>query len=200
MQPSLQRRLTQVLHSIDTPAYLGYLAERFERQGGRIVRAKLDSLSQAASYAVTRPDLIVNCTGLGALTLGDVKDEAVFPIRGQLCIVRAPWIKHGKTVKGEGWSSYTIPRSSGVVIIGGTKEGHDWETAVRPETTQLMLERAVKYDRDLLPPEKREHGTWEDLDLLEVGVGRRPSREGGVRRELCEGEFGLQNAIGGHSG
>ena len=147
------------------------------------------------TYADTRPDLIVNCTGLGALTLGDVEDKAVFPTRGQLCIIRAPWIKHGKTVKGEGWSSYTIPRSSGVVIIGGTKEGRDWEAAVRPETTQLMLERAVRYDRDLLPPEKREYGTWEDLDLLEVGVGRRPSRNGGVRREFCEGESGPDNAV-----
>jgi hypothetical protein len=42
----------------------------------------------------------------------------------------------------------------------------------------------VKFDRTLLPEAKRENGTWKDLDLLNVGVGRRPSRKAGLRLEM----------------
>lgn len=114
----------------------------------------------------------------------DVKDETMFPTRGQLCIIRAPWIKHGKTFIGQGWTSYSIPRSNGEVILGGTREVGDWEAEPREETTRTILENAVKFDRTLLPEAKRENGTWKDLDLLNVGVGRRPSRKAGLRLEM----------------
>ena len=37
-------------------------------------------------------DIVVNCTGLGARDL--VKDTQVFPARGHMLQVEAPWIKH----------------------------------------------------------------------------------------------------------
>jgi D-amino-acid oxidase len=74
----------------------------------------------------TAPDLLFNCTGLGSLSLEDVKDESMYPTRGQLCVIRAPWIKYGKTFTAKGSTSYTIPRSSGLVIVGGTREAGDW--------------------------------------------------------------------------
>jgi glycine/D-amino acid oxidase-like deaminating enzyme len=112
--------------SIDTPPYLAYLAKRFQRQGGRILRAKLASLSDALDHVEERPKFIINCTGLGSLDLADVKDEAMQPVRGQLCLIRAPWIKYGKTFIGKGFTSYSIPRSSGIVVLGGTREHDDW--------------------------------------------------------------------------
>lgn len=113
-------------HRINTPEYLIELAERFKALGGRIVRVHLKSLSDAMGHVTGRPRAIINCTGLGALHLDDVKDHDMFPTRGQLCIVRAPWIKYGKTVIGRGWTSYTIPRENGMVVIGGTREANDW--------------------------------------------------------------------------
>lgn len=61
---------------------------------------------------------------------------------------------------------------------------YDRHDKPRPETTRTILENAVKYDRTLLPPEKRASGTYEDLDLVSQGCGLRPSRKGGFRMEL----------------
>lgn len=105
-------------------------------------------------------------------------------VRGQLCIIRAPWIKHGKTFIGKGWTSYSIPRSNGEVVLGGTREVGDWEAQPRAETTRVILERAINFDRMLLPEHKRVDGTLEDLDLITSGVGRRPARKAGLRLEI----------------
>jgi hypothetical protein len=56
--------------------------------------------------------------------------------------------------------------------------------AARPDTSRRIRERAVEYDRNLLAPEKREHGTYLDLDIVEEGCGRRPTRRGGPRFAL----------------
>lgn len=53
-------------------------------------------------------------------------DKNVFPTRGQLVIVRAPWIKGGRTRLGLGVYTYTIPRKSGDVVIGGSADANDW--------------------------------------------------------------------------
>lgn len=61
---------------------------------------------------------MIVCAGLGARTLGGVEDENVYPIRGQTVLVRAPWIRFGRTMSGNGeeavWT-YIIPRRSGDV-------------------------------------------------------------------------------------
>lgn len=156
--------------------------------GGRTVRARLDSLSDILKHAEHPRTVraIINCAGLGALSLRDVMDEDVFPTRGQLCMIRAPWMKYGKTFIGPGWTSYTIPRDNGIVVVGGTREANDWHSRPRPETTKTILETAVKYDRKLLPPGKRKSGTYLDVDLVGQGVGLRPYRKGGFRMEVSE--------------
>lgn len=105
-----------------------YLATRFRNLGGVIIRAKLAAIgdAQTAASLSEPPKLIINCSALGSLTLSDVKDEAMYPTRGQLCVIRAPWMKYGKTVTGKGKTSYSIPRSNGMVILGGTREAGDW--------------------------------------------------------------------------
>lgn len=65
-----------------------------------------------------------------------------------------------------------------------TRSGVHRHGKARPETTRTILERALQYDRNILPAEKRANGTIDDIDLVETGCGRRPSREGGVRLEL----------------
>jgi D-amino-acid oxidase len=113
---------------IDTPAYLDYLAGRFRELGGQLHRAKIASLSDVTQELQLEhpPTVIVNCTGLGSLILADVQDDALYPTRGQLCVILAPWIKYGKTFTGKGTTSYTIPRSSGLVVVGGTRDYDDW--------------------------------------------------------------------------
>ena len=61
-------------------------------------------------------DAIVVCAGMGARSIGGVDDMDVFPIRGQTVLLRAPWVRFGRTLVDEfGKKTYTIPRKSGDV-------------------------------------------------------------------------------------
>ncbi|BGP53954.1 hypothetical protein JCM8202v2_001526 [Rhodotorula sphaerocarpa] len=175
---------------IDTPAYLSYLLERVKRLGGRVHRCgALPSLAAALDVA---PDLheaavLVNCTGLGARSL--VPDANVFPTRGQLVIVRAPWVKQGVTRLGPARDGqprvydYTIPRpATGLVVLGGCAERDNWDPKPRPDMARRIMERCLALQPELLAPEKR-GGTIEDLDVVQEAVGLRPTREGGIRLE-----------------
>lgn len=83
-----------------------------------MVRASIQHVSQVieGAFTPTRPDAVVVCVGLGARTLGGVEDKDVYPVRGQIVLIRAPWIKFGrsKTNLAEDWT-YIIPRKSGDV-------------------------------------------------------------------------------------
>lgn len=89
-----------------------------------IRRQEIQALSD-----VVRPNTVavVNATGLGSLTLTDVRDEKVEPIRGQIVLVRAPVKRcvmdaspHAEPTR----STYIIPRpnSNGETICGGCYE------------------------------------------------------------------------------
>lgn len=103
--------------TIDTSVYLPYLLQRFLSRGGRIVRTKVLHVNQVIDGAFSvPPDAVFVCAGLGARWLGGVEDHDVYPIRGQIVLIRAPWVKEGKTVStlGDDWT-YVIPRRSGDV-------------------------------------------------------------------------------------
>ena len=114
--------------NIDTPTYLPYLLARFLARGGALVRGAVQHVAQVAEggpgvfRSTGRPypapvDAVIVCAGLGARTLGGVEDADVYPVRGQVVLVRAPWIKFGRTVShaAEGQWNYVIPRRSGDV-------------------------------------------------------------------------------------
>jgi hypothetical protein len=103
--------------SIDTPAYLPYLLARFLAKGGSIIRSSLQHISQVLEGAHTpfKPDALVVCAGIGARFLGGVEDKDVYPIRGQTVLIRAPWVKFGRTLNGKDEVTYIIPRRSGDV-------------------------------------------------------------------------------------
>ena len=81
----------------------------------------MQHLSQVAEGAFTAkvvPDAVVVCVGIGARSLGGVEDSDVFPIRGQTVLLRAPWIKFGRTQSSlDGLWTYIIPRRSGDVRV-----------------------------------------------------------------------------------
>jgi D-amino-acid oxidase len=116
---------------IDTPHYLPYLLKRFKSKGGVTYRANVPDIVSALSVSpeLASADAIVHSTGLGARET--VGDKDVFPTRGQLVIVRAPWIKGGITRLGKGVYTYTIPRKSrDLVVIGGSADPNDWSVAL----------------------------------------------------------------------
>lgn len=168
-----------------------------------------------ALYGAT-PAAVVNCTGLGSLTLGGVEDSKLFPTRGQVVRVRAPWIRSGWTRQvgsldgGEGGQrTYVIPRCTGDVILGGTREEGDWAAYPRAETARDILQRAQDICPELVPEHLRvntcqtirglHHALFEQggdirgpLDGLVVDhlVGFRPSRIEGTRLEREEVALG----------
>ncbi|KAI0765264.1 D-amino-acid oxidase [Fomes fomentarius] len=188
--------------NIDTPIYLPYLLARFLSHGGTFVRGSVQHISQVieggpdlfrlghANPTSAPVDALVLCPGLGARSLSGVEDQNVYPVRGQVAIVRAPWIKFGRTAShaAQGLWTYIIPRRSGDVIIGGTKEDDDWYPAARPETTTDILRRCLALCPELVPPEIRaeREGTIEDVHALivEEGCGFRPQRKGGIRLDV----------------
>ena len=127
--------------ALDTPNYLPWLAQRFRAAGGTVVRRELGKLTDAP---LDDFDAVVNCSGLGALTL--VGDDSMYPIRGQTVLVRAPWIRSGITRSGsDNWSAlsvrcradraaYIIPRKQGDVIVGGTRGINDWSVGAPGST------------------------------------------------------------------
>ncbi|WVQ81388.1 hypothetical protein IAT38_003512 [Cryptococcus sp. DSM 104549] len=186
----------------------------------RIHRHHLPSLSSLSHPSLTAiigpapPLAIVVCAGIGALTLGGVEDTTVFPKRGQVVKVRAPWVRTGHTRQvgslsgGEGGErTYVIPRADGEVILGGTGEVGDWYPYPREETTKDILRRALEICPDLCPRnkltpalpgadpslagltlEEQSQETQSPLEPLiaQTLVGFRPSRKDGTRLERGE--------------
>ena len=115
--------------TIDTPAYCNYLLSRFLARGGTIVRSAVQHISQIAEGGAqvfvpgrarqVPVDAIVVCAGLGARTLGGVEDKDVYPVRGQVVLLRAPWVNFGRTAShaADGLWTYIIPRRCGDVCI-----------------------------------------------------------------------------------
>jgi hypothetical protein len=101
-----------------------------------------------------KADAIIVCTGLSTRSLGGVEDLTVRPLRGQVILLRAPWIKFGLTAQGSGVDenghpilTYIIPRKNGdvslvllfllyesvrflQVIVGGTRTLDDWYVTI----------------------------------------------------------------------
>ncbi|ESK96340.1 d-amino-acid oxidase [Moniliophthora roreri MCA 2997] len=180
--------------TIDPPTYLNYLLSRFCGAGGIIVRGTVSHIVQVieggigifSHSAPSPPDAIVICAGLGTRFLGGIEDKAMYPIRGQTVLLRAPWVQDMPCFfRDDRNPAYVIPRGSGNVLVGGTFHANDWYPKPRPEITQEMLEHAISLCPELAPPEIRSERepTVEDLKtiIIEEGVGLRPARHGGIR-------------------
>lgn len=196
--PGAESGLTYNTVNTDVPKFLNWLYFRFLSKGGQVIRGSVQHISQiieggAGAFDKAKkpgtPDGIVICAGLGARFLGGVEDKDVYPMRGQVLLIRAPWVKNCMSMSGGSgriWT-YVIPRRSGDVIIGGTMGIDDWYPLPRAETTRDIIERVLEMTQEIAPPsvrEKRKPIVEDILPLvLEEGCGFRPSRKGGIRLE-----------------
>jgi len=191
--PIIKAGLQFTTVTIDTPNYLSWLYETFTSTGGEYIRASVQHIQQIIDGAFVPgppapPDAIVVCAGIGARTLGGVEDRDVHAIRGQTVLIRAPWVKFGKTASSlDGRWTYVIPRRSGNVILGGTKATDDWYPHPRPETTEEILQRVLEIAPEIAPPQivAQRKPTIDDIRplIIEEGCGLRPGRIGGIRLE-----------------
>jgi D-amino-acid oxidase len=117
------------------------------------------------SLAEAGAPVVVNATGLAARELAP--DEAVYPARGQIVLVRNPGLT--ESVRSGGF--YVHPRSRDVVL-GGTFDEDEWDRTPDPAVRARILAGTAA-----IVPELR------GAEVLGDRVGLRPCRRGGPRVE-----------------
>ncbi|XP_060938367.1 D-aspartate oxidase isoform X3 [Limanda limanda] len=132
------------------------LSSGFKRAGGQVHQRKVDNLQELSnSY-----DIIVNCSGLGSKLL--VGDSQVYPVRGQVLKVEAPWLQH--FIRDGDGKTYIYPGIHGATI-GGTRQEGDWRLEVDEGDTKSILERCSRLEPSI-----------SKAKVLSEWVGLRPSR------------------------
>ena len=155
---------------IETPVYMRYLGERFAELGGEM--EKLDSEAASIGEVLGDRRILINCAGLGAGRL--CRDENMFPIRGQIVIVKNIGLERITSVdSGRHAPIYIVPRD-GDCILGGTAEENDWDLNVDPHTSEKIIEKCAAIEPALI-----------NAEILGHRVGLRPGRTE-VRLELEE--------------
>ncbi|XP_029800283.1 D-aspartate oxidase isoform X1 [Suricata suricatta] len=113
-------------------------------------------------------DIVVNCSGLGSRQLA--RDSEMFPVRGQLLTVKAPWVKH--FIRDGSGLTYIYPGTSDV-ILGGTRQEGDWDLSPDAEISRDIFSRCCALEPSL-------HGA----SYVREKVGLRPFRPAGVRLQV----------------
>lgn len=155
--------------------YLHWLLSECLKNGVVFKRAVLSHIQEARRMSHTGQDalIIVNCTGLGAATLGGVEDKELIPVRGQTVLVRneaTPMVACSGTE--EGLPCYIMMRAAGGgTVIGGTYDKGISDPTPDPAIAEQIMKRAVK----ICPALTGGKGV-EALDVIRHAVGLRPLR------------------------
>ncbi len=155
---------------IQPSVLLKWLIQKVREAGCKIEQRKVFNISEL----MPTYDIIVNCTGLGSYN-SLAFDTSLYPVRGQMVLVRAPWVKT--------WVTYfdprdmhvsIIPRGSSEVTLGGVKETGSWNEEVNTKTTQRILQRCQALTPSL-----------SGAEVVKEWTGLRPFRER-IRLESCD--------------
>ena len=169
---------------MDTTIYLDYLANRFQKSGGKIMSGvRFDKLDDVDPEF----DLVINCAGIGARELA--QDSDLEPHRGQVAIVPKPDNLKCAIVCDDAPLMYAIPRTNDCVF-GGTNDVSD-DLNPDPATTKAIVAECSR----VLGIERPR--------VLRERVGLRPFRKSGVRLEkekLRDGRTVIHNYGHGGSG
>jgi D-amino-acid oxidase len=147
-------------YQIDTSIFVDHLIGLFQKNGGRIFQKTFQQLHEVDLQFKT----IINCSGVWSNQL--VRDTESFPIRGQYLLVEKPAGLNRITFATDDNDSYTliVPRQHDC-YLGGTTLNHDWDTAIRPETSTKIRRNAEAIEPSLV-----------GMRTLYTGVGLRPGR------------------------
>ncbi|KAK0385384.1 hypothetical protein NLU13_7860 [Sarocladium strictum] len=162
-------------YCINAPVYCASLLRRFVVRGGKCVKHHLANEREA--YAVWHQvSLVVNASGTG---FGDPK---TFPTRGQTVLTDLVAAKDTVTLqKADGTWSFIIPRFlDGGTVVGGTKQPGDWSSIPSVSTRESLLSEGSKIAQFAMPHPRK----LEAIKVVSDIVGRRPTREGGMRIEV----------------
>ncbi|XP_013183809.2 D-amino-acid oxidase [Amyelois transitella] len=162
------------------PTIISYLEKRFLELNGKIIHADITSLSDDI---LKDYDVLINCTGLGARTI--VADKTVYPIRGQIARVKAPWLC--EVVMDNDRENYILPNAD-FCVLGGTHQENDYNTHVYIVDSDMVINGCT----DIIPSLK-------NAEVLSEWVGLRPGRNE-VRLEAEERDNKLIIHNYGHGG
>ncbi|KAF1396501.1 D-aspartate oxidase, partial [Spheniscus humboldti] len=159
LQKFPQHRFGQAFTTLkcDCPPYLLWLEKRLKATGVQMYTRKVADLWELHSEY----NIVVNCAGIGAHQL--VGDEKLFPVRGQVLKVHAPWVKN--FIRDGDGLTYIYP---GIhrVTLGGTREKESWSLSPDPGATKGIFDRCCSLEPSL-------RGAQD----IKVKVGLRPSRQ-----------------------
>jgi D-amino-acid oxidase len=190
---------------IDTDVYLAWLLRRVQEAGCVVRRARLRA-SLVATEATLRKmlaaDAVVNCTGLGAIGLGE---DTLYPLRGALIYVHndgramprlegAHCMAFDEAVEGQNMV-FIVPRGADKLVLGGLVEPGEWDTDLTLDgypPLRAMLERCQEFLPVLRKAELFAEGT--------VRAGLRPARKRGVLLQWEPDSRLLHNVGHGGSG
>jgi D-amino-acid oxidase len=170
-----------LLWSFNCPRFLLTFGRYLSERGVTLVRRHLLHIDEAFESGV---HVVINCTGLGASTLGGVQDRQVYPTRGQVVVVKAPHVHQNVLRWGGDYATYLIKRpfSNDQLVLGGLMQADNWLADTLGADTIDILERVSALYPPLLTENPR-GPSIKDLEVLRVVAGLRPSRHGGVRIE-----------------
>jgi D-amino-acid oxidase len=150
-----------VAPAVEMEIYLPWLQDRFRAAGGRVRRRGITSFDEVPA------PVVVNATGLAAGRL--CGDPAVYPVRGQVVLVRNPGLS--ASIRDEERELYVHPRSNDVVLGGSFQPGNT-DLTPDPAVRAGILARCTEAVPELAGAE-----------VLGEKVGLRPARHGGPRLE-----------------
>ncbi|KAH8393591.1 hypothetical protein KR200_005829 [Drosophila serrata] len=151
--------LSFITYTSEPVKLLPYLMKRFLRNGGKIVRRKIEDLE--AFITDSGYDVIVNCSGLGSRKL--LNDEQMYSVRGQVSRVKANWIFSAVLDESDD-GNYIIPNTESVVL-GGTHQEGDYNRQVCERDRQFIVNGCRRFIPGL-----------EHTESLFDWVGLRPGR------------------------
>jgi len=179
---------------INPEIYLAWLVSQCLKNGVKFRRGDLKHIHQAARlhHSGQRAQLIVNCTGLGSLSLGGVQDRKLYPGRGQVVLVRnepRAMVAVSGTDDGPDEAAYVMNRAAGGgCVLGGCMQPGVWESQTDANLSIRIMKRCVELCPELVP---KGEGI-EALSVIGEWTGLRPMREDGIRveKEILKGEDG----------
>ncbi|OAA79158.1 FAD dependent oxidoreductase superfamily [Akanthomyces lecanii RCEF 1005] len=162
-------------YCVNTPVYCQALLRRFILRGGKTLKSDLKSEWEAFGIH-SNVVLVINASGTG---FGDPK---YFPTRGQTVVTNMEDATKTVTRQNkDGTWSFIIPRFfSGGTIVGGTKQPGNWSVEPDADTRETLLAGG----RELRQFASSSANKSEDVSVIADVVGRRPTRDGGMRIEL----------------
>jgi len=113
--------------------FLHWMENQLKRDGVEFKQQKLTPDDVKSLVSSDTFDAVVMCTGLGSMELLD--DKEMYPIRGQVLKVKAPWMKSSWTFDD---IYYLIPNKD-LLVVGGTEDEHQWGTTAMLQDSENIV-------------------------------------------------------------